>query len=789
MANPNDGGDQPAPDQNTPDQTTPDQQNQTVIGLLTTMQQEMNDDRTTMRKFMGDVTRQLADPLAPIESFWVNLRNPSSDSVAGQKRFIHIGVNPHVEEGNDPEQYSERGLNEMSPERKRRYLAFIGSRINVAPGVPPQMPGGEGASASSQNDIAALMHTRDTRNLELEEELRQALARLSSNTSATQSNTDQATGTQIRPSAASGQVSSAPPAVSRSPVEDTTSQKFGPGISGKGEGPAIVGSDRPQLGLAEGEGHDAVPVNDASTDIPPGAEDAQPPRPLPKQTGATTEADESAAPDIDTGASKKGAANGKKIPAVGPVRASTRIKGNAQADSLNATEAKPKPGKTEKSFEYEIDTDPRRKKFPGFVNTITSPKRRDFANDDPDRPIKKARQDAKAAAAARAGSESTAVTPRSTSTQPNNRGRTQSVPLATPSISATASQVPKSTGKRKAVDYTKDDQSDDEEQPGSDDEEQPRKHRETNVLDDIGEEPESEPDASSNSSEEEDDDGPGAQIRNRRPSDDSGDGDESHNAPRARQNAGRSMRKTTKGSKSQRVKKQDRRNAPSTETRARGQQLGKKDDSDNDEIQNLKTSQQSKRPSEISEMDPADRLLEFFESDDDSPNADVPDELFDESFVDDPSTRPTNEGEDDDEEEEEEEQDLDNWEDENEAKSSDDAHRFSNRSKKIVKHNDSHRPSTGYGSRHGRSGTSWIRKLGNDGNNSEANPVKTGEKRKSNSPSQAEEPNGKFSQLHKSPHQPALKPPAGEDTRQSPEKKQKPNNAKPTPGPKNKSKQ
>jgi len=742
MTNPNDGTDPLAPDQDTLDQTTPEQQNQTVMQLLTTMHQEMNDDRTTMRQFMGDVTRQLADPLAPIESLWVNLRNPASDSVATQNRFIHVGVNPHVEEAGDPEQYWERGLNEMSPERKRRYLAFIGSRINVTPGVPPQVPGGEGASASSQVNLAALLHTRDTRIEELEEKLRQALARLSSNTSATQSNTDRATGTQVRPSAASGQVSSAPPAVSHSPVEDGTSQQLGPGISGKGEGPAIVGSDRPQLGLAEGEGHDAVPANDASTDIPPGAEDAQPPRPLPKQTGATTEADESAAPDIDTGASKKGAANGKQKPAVGPVRSSTRIKGNAQADSLSATQAKPKPGKTNESFEYELDTDPQRKKFPGFVNTTTSPKRIDFANDDPDRPIKKARQDAKAAAAARAGSESTAVTPRSTSTQSNSRGRTQSVPLATPSISATASQVPKSTGKRKAADDTKDDQSDDDEQYGSDDEEQPRKHRETKVLDDIGEEPESEPDASSSSSEEEDDDGPGARIRNRRPSDDSGDGDESQNAPRARQHAGRSTSQTTQNNKSQRVEKQDRRNAPFTKTRARDPQP-EEEDSDNDAIQNLKTSQQSKRRSEISEMDPADRLLEFFESDIDSPNADVPDDLFDQSFRDDPKSRPTNEDEDQDNEEE---QDFDNWVDGIEAKHSDEAHTpYRRHPSYITKHNNAREPTTAHLRKERGPRSSWADTPDHDGNNDEASPAKTGEKRNSNSPSQVEESEGKFS--------------------------------------------
>ncbi|GAB7335760.1 hypothetical protein MBLNU13_g08051t1 [Cladosporium sp. NU13] len=182
---------------------------------------------------------------------------------------------------------------------------------------------------------------------------------------------------------------------------------------------------------------------------------------------------------------------------------------------------------------------------------------------------------------------------------------------------------------------------------------------------------------------------------------------------------------------------------------------------DNDEIHDKDTFQRSNQSIEDEEVEAADSLLESFRSDNDSSNLAIP------AFRDDLIPGPINEDEDQDDEEE---QDFGNWVDGVEAKNPNEAHIEHRRHpSSITKHANAHQPSTAHFKENQRPESSWVRRLANDGNNNEASPAKTGKKRKSNSPSQAAESDGE-----------------DQGTSQSPEKKQKPNNAKPTPGSKNK---
>ena len=413
MANPNDGGDQPAPDQYTPNQTTPEQQSQTVMELLTTMNQAMIDDRTTMRQFMGNVTRQLANPLAPIESLWVNLRNPL-DGDATQKRFIHIGVNPNVEEGSDPEQFWEKGLNEMPPERRRQYLAFIGSRIKVAPGEPPQVPGSGGASASSQDDVAALMHTRDTRIQELEEELRQARARLSPNTSAPQSNADPTAIAQMQPSAAAERVTSAVPEASRPSVQKATAQPPTVKSSYKSKGPVVDEATRRDPDRSEESSGEVV--EEKNSNIAPS--NTKKPT-IPRQSLNDT-ASGSIKPGTSTSpgrrhtvAETQSTELGSRDTTLGDTGESKRKNYRYRFRDLNAV-------KKEKTTDYEIDNDPNRKKFVGYKNITKDPPRNDFPAGDPDSAWKKTR---KGRPARRTGSEAPDGAQNSTSVPAQDRDR------------------------------------------------------------------------------------------------------------------------------------------------------------------------------------------------------------------------------------------------------------------------------------------------------------------------------------------------------------------------------
>jgi hypothetical protein len=164
MSIPNNGNDPPAADQSIPEQRSPNQL-QAIIDLLTTIQQSANDDRTTMRQFMDTVTRRLANPLEIIESLCINLRNPS-DELTTQRRGFNVDVNPHVNEENNPEQVWEWRLNDMTPERRCRFLAFIGSRINADNGATSRTTEARGTSGSSQiNDQS---HAGDSINAELQ---------------------------------------------------------------------------------------------------------------------------------------------------------------------------------------------------------------------------------------------------------------------------------------------------------------------------------------------------------------------------------------------------------------------------------------------------------------------------------------------------------------------------------------------------------------------------------------------------------------------------------------------
>lgn len=69
------------------------------MASLTVMQQSANDDRTTMRQLMETITRRLANQLEPIESLFINLRDPSDES-ATQRRAFGVTINPPVSSAN-----------------------------------------------------------------------------------------------------------------------------------------------------------------------------------------------------------------------------------------------------------------------------------------------------------------------------------------------------------------------------------------------------------------------------------------------------------------------------------------------------------------------------------------------------------------------------------------------------------------------------------------------------------------------------------------------------------------
>lgn len=152
MTNSDDGNDLPTTIQNTPDQTTPEQQHQTVMALLTALQQSTNDERATMQQFRDTVTRRLANPFESIGSLCFNLRTPS-DEHATHKRAFTVAINPpptfvpnHSAADITFDHYWGPFLNNMQPADVDRLLTYLTSRNNGANGNPSATTGAQGTS-------------------------------------------------------------------------------------------------------------------------------------------------------------------------------------------------------------------------------------------------------------------------------------------------------------------------------------------------------------------------------------------------------------------------------------------------------------------------------------------------------------------------------------------------------------------------------------------------------------------------------------------------------------------
>lgn len=697
MSNPNDDHNPPTSDQTTPGKQA-QIQHQAVMGLLTTIQQDANDDRTAMRQFRDSVTRQLADPWAHIGSLTLS-RRALRDS-PGQE--FDLSIYPPVDPGtsDDLDQRLDRWMPGYSLDQLNQIHTRVVSHIHARTGVLPQVPGSDGVPSSSQ-----VTNT--------------ARAREIPTNFAPQSNADPATITPTQPSAAADRVTSAVQEASRPSVQKLTSQQTTSKSSDKGKRPAVHGNAQTNPGRSE-ESRDEVIEEETSNRALSSTKTST----IPGQSSKKT-ASGSAKSGTSTSTGRRNTV------------AETQSTGLNSRDTLGDTgENKRENGryglralgavKEEKAADYEIDSDPDRETFVGYKNTKGDPPKNDFQAGDPDDAWKKPRR----RTARQAGSEATDGAQNSTLAPPQNRGRAKSSPSLTTTATASnsASRVPR---------HAENDRPDHDEQPG--------KHRKVAVLEDVGDEPKSGTDASTSSSEQEDDDGQGVQIRDRRPSNDSRDGDESRNAPRARQQANHSTPQTAHGKQNQRVERQDRRNAPSTTTRARALQL-EEYDSDNDEIQNLNTPQRSNQSSEDEEVEAADLLTEAFRSDNDSIEAEVPDEHFEQLFRDDTIPRPRNEDQDD-----EGEETLDDFEDGIEAKTPDEAYEFSRRRpSNVIKYNNARQPAKAHFDRKEDPRSSWVAKSADDRQNSKTEPATTAKKRKSNSSSEAAESDGKFSPLDKS---------------------------------------
>lgn len=718
------------------------------MALLTAIQQSANDDRTTMRQFMDTVTRRLANPLEPIESLVVNLR-ALSDNPVNLSGGFQVHVQP-PSDWNNPESLVptwERWMSSLSPNVHSQFLTFIRRRITAANGVPPQGPGGDGAPGPSQENrgIASRTPTEPDRTYsqasrhslrdeaallnriqELEEELRQVRARQNTTTSAPRSSAGSVTRTPFQPSITPGHAPNAVPQASQPPVQERPSDQQNTSTSEKGKHRKKENVDRTKPKQSE-LNHNETAEDERPNTVSSDAEIPQPPRlssrnkisgsikpePGRRNTVAATQT---------TGLSSRDGTPGD----------SNERKRNKPVYSLRSLAT----DKKNNAHEYEIDKDTSRKTSVGYQNIVGEVKHQNINDSDPNKILKDAndrrREAAKAAEQAKAGTQT------ATPTAPANAVRRQSTPpnsaLATTSASATASQVPpKPSGKRKAVGDLENDRFDDDNKPAK----KPELQR-ANALNDIEEEPENESEASSSSSEE-DDDGQGAQSRARKSSNSSKDGDGSQNTPGTRQRATRSTSKTTQGNKGQRVERRDRRNAPSSTTWRRGPQL-EEGNLGNDDIQNQDVSQQSELLGEIEDTDTACALNEAFESDNDRPDSDIPDEYFEESSVDDTNPGPADEDQDD-----EAEGDNDNFEDGCEAKTADEAHIYHRqRPSQVIKYDNAHQPSKAIFVHKRGAQSSWAGQPAKNSNNkSDDRSARTGEKRKSTLPTPVEDSDGK----------------------------------------------
>jgi hypothetical protein len=195
--------------------------------------------------------------------------------------------------------------------------------------------------------------------------------------------------------------------------------------------------------------------------------------------------------------------------------------------------------------------------------------------------------------------------------------------------------------------------------------------------------------------------------------------------------------------------REGKRNASSAKTRTRGPRSDISNQN-NDGVQNQHRSEQPKEPSDIRNTDAADTLYDLVGSGSVEPG--ISDDEFDQSFVDDKNPGPT----DRDRNNEEDEQYNDGWEDGVGATNPHDARVFSKRPKFIVKRSISRRPTTGYDSRHGSFATSCVARFANERNNGDDRLARTGEKRRSDSPTQGEDSDAEVSQLCKPQQRSAL---------------------------------
>jgi hypothetical protein len=720
MANPNNGNDPPATDQNTPERLA-QIQHRDVMTRLAEMRQDANAAITAMQQWMDATTRQL-------------------------QLGLHVRIYPPFDPNRSGalEQRWDMGLSDMPPDDQRRFHTYIGSRIAAAENITTQTPGGEGVSAPSQanqgdgsmplteadrtrpqtvnqsppDDVPPL-NARSSRVRKPEEVLCQTGARKYPTTSATQSNADPIIRTPMQPSITVGQAPSAMPEVRQPQAQEPSSHQPNMSTSDKGKRPAVDGIGRNNLDRS-GDSRSQVETDDLSNTIP----SSNPKPKIPRQT-STSNVSGSANPKTGTSTGRRNTVADTQSTGLGSLYVSLGDSDEKQRKNSRYGFRRLGAVKKEKTPEYKSDHEMEPVK--GYKWIIGNVKPKNINDDAPQVTTSRRTKETTTA-----GSESTEGAQNSTLMQPEARGRTKSSPSLTTmparSESIDASRVPE-----------------DAESDRSDDDEQPRKHRKANVFEDIEDGPQDDTGSSSSSSEDDGNDGDhGAQIGNRKPSNSSDDGDVSRDVFQADQRPGLSTLKSAQGNKGQRVERQGKRNAPSTKPRARGPQ-SEESNTGGDDIHNQDKFELLKPPSASEVAEAARTLNEVFGSDNDGSEAPILDEQFQESLIDDPIPEPEDEDEEASEEGEEEDDGI--WEDGIEAKNVDEAHVFSKRPKTIIKHTNGRGPTTGYGSRHGSFATSWVVNPANDGKNVDDRPARTGEKRKSNSPTQGEESDGKVPKL------------------------------------------
>ena len=605
MSDPNDGHDPP-----TSDHTTPEQQAQiqhhAVMGLLTTIQQDANDDRTAMRQFRDSVTRQLADPWAHIGSLTLS-RRALRDS-PGQE--FDLSIYPPVDPGtsDDLDQRLDGRMRGYSLDQLYQIHAHVVSRIHAINGVPPQVPGSEGVPGSSQ--VINRDAPKDSDNTELQELRQSALKQ-------------------------SNRIKELKDALQRSQAhqsQNTTPNKPNP-AQGPNNAQKANENDRAESSSAaqrRAQQSDAAPKPSAtsSADI---ARNEAAARAIQEQIWAEE------SPDGDIS--------------------------QAELDEIFVTG--------------------------GMSHTRTSDKEDLSVQDSSDQAVEgEKKRDKGKGRQIDAMEDQTSQTSHATSQAPSaaDPDSDDEAPLADtkpPKTGGAAMQ--KDQGRRKS-------QRNVEAARRKAEEEERRKRK----LE--------EPVVENRSVPWRDEKG---RLRRGWFVDESEPKEEtavpSNPEPR-RRNTEIAQPSTTNKRQSATGYEADKATDTNEIQSPRGTSEG---NTGNRDIQNQNTFQQSNQSSENGEAGAPEALNEAIGSYEDSSDPEIPDAYFDQSLTHDTNPRPTNEDDDDDQGEEDDE-DNDTWHDGIEAQNPEDAHRFSNRPRSIIKHNDGHRPSTGYGSRHGRSPTSWV---------------------------------------------------------------------------------